>query len=160
MPGRTLFLDTNVFLYSAGADHPLKAPAVRWLDAAAEGDFRAVTSAEVLQEILHVLIRRGRRDEALELVRSALDLCSDVLPVDRRAVHKALELLETHSGLSPRDALHAATVRVHGLAEILSADDDFDDLDGIVWVELAAEAESPPARTVSDAESDGSSGSS
>lgn len=64
MPVRTLFLDTNVFLYAAGADHPLKKPSIRWLEGAAEGRFRAVTSAEVLQEILHVLIRRGRRREA------------------------------------------------------------------------------------------------
>lgn len=136
MPARTLFLDTNVFLYAAGADHPLKKPSLRWLEGAAEGSYRAVTSAEVLQEILHVLIRRGRRDEAIELTRNAIDLCVDILPVDRAVIEQALGLLGAHPALSPRDALHAATARTHGVAEVLSADDDFDAIDGILWVDL------------------------
>ena len=74
MPEPAIFLDSNVFLYAAGREHSLRDACRKVLDRVAEGDLVAVTSSEVLQEILHVLTRRGLRREAIELTRSVLDL--------------------------------------------------------------------------------------
>jgi predicted nucleic acid-binding protein len=46
------FLDTNIFMYAAGQEHPLKAPCVGILRRVASEELEAVTSTEVLQEIL------------------------------------------------------------------------------------------------------------
>jgi predicted nucleic acid-binding protein len=49
----TVFLDTNVFLYAIGAQHPLKAAGQQVLERVGNGTLEAVTSTEVIQEILY-----------------------------------------------------------------------------------------------------------
>ena len=131
MPRSPIFLDSNVFLYAAGREHPLRDPCRRALDRLASGSVLAVTSSEVLQEILHVVSRTGARGDAARLVRHVLDLVPDVLPVRREEVAHACELIEHDSRIDPRDAVHVATMRLRGLTEILTADRHFDAIEGI-----------------------------
>jgi predicted nucleic acid-binding protein len=54
MPERRVhFIDANIPMDAVGRSHPLKSPAVAILETVDRGDLRAVTDAEVLQEILH-----------------------------------------------------------------------------------------------------------
>jgi len=46
-----ILIDANVFMYAAGAESSNKAPSLRLLERAADGDLEAATDAEVLQEI-------------------------------------------------------------------------------------------------------------
>lgn len=124
----TAFLDTNVFLYAAGADHPLRDSCQRILHRTAAGELAATTSSEVVQEILYVLVRRGLRDQALTLARSVLDLFPALLEVGAGEMTTACDLLAAHPGLPPRDAVHAATMSHHGLVRIISADPHFDEI--------------------------------
>lgn len=135
MPGTPVFLDTNVFLYAAGRAHPHQAPCVAVLTAVAEGTLDATTSAEVLQEVLHVLIRRGLRDKALTLTASISALIPDLLPVRKDDLDLARRLLTNDPSLSVRDAVHAGTVLAHGLDRIVSLDTDFDRIQGVRRVE-------------------------
>lgn len=57
-----IFVDSNVPMYLVGAPHPNKVEALRLLEAAVVGRERLVTSAEVLQEILHRYVAIERRD--------------------------------------------------------------------------------------------------
>jgi predicted nucleic acid-binding protein len=61
------FIDTNVFLYAAGGVHPQRARCVQVLQSIADGKLNATINSEVIQEILYVLSRRGRLDDALTL---------------------------------------------------------------------------------------------
>jgi predicted nucleic acid-binding protein len=97
----------------------------------AAGKLDATTSTEVIQELLHVLRRRGRASEALSLSRKALALVPEVLPVTGEVMALACDLLERHPNLPTRDAIHAATMQNHGLARIASADRHFDSIEGI-----------------------------
>ena len=125
------FLDTNVFLYAAGADHPHRESCQRVLERVAEGSLSAVTSAEVVQEILYVLSRRGLRSEGLRLAASVLALFPELLPVRRAEIAEALLLLDRYPTLNPRDAVHGATVRVNRLAGIVTADRHFERIEGV-----------------------------
>lgn len=131
MPRSPIFLDSNVFLYAAGREHPLRDPCRRVLGHLAAGDVLATTSAEVLQEILHVVSRTGARADAARLVRHVIDLVADVLPVRREEVALACDLVEQGALLDPRDAMHVATMRLSGLTEIVTADRHFDLIEGI-----------------------------
>ena len=126
------FLDTNVFLYAAGGEHPLRAPCQRLVHQVADGSLVAVTNTEVIQEILYVLTRRGRRTEAIQLARKVLALVTGVLAVESADLALACELLEDHPALPVRDAIHAATMRNQGLARLISADAHFDEVPGLV----------------------------
>ena len=79
-PVRT-FLDTNVFLYAAGAAHPERDACVRVLRSVADGSLDATVNSEVVQEILYVLSRRGRRRDAIALAGHVAALFPDLLPV-------------------------------------------------------------------------------
>ena len=51
---RVTFIETNVFLFAVGRPHPLREEALRLLDRGMRSSTEFVTSAEVLQEVLHV----------------------------------------------------------------------------------------------------------
>jgi hypothetical protein len=122
------FLDTNIFLYAAGSDHGEKGACVQILRRVAEGTLEATTNTEVIQEILYVLIRRGRRQQAMALARQVLILCPKLLPVTGADMTEAFRLLGKHHGLAVRDAIHAATMIRNGLATVISADSHFDQI--------------------------------
>ncbi len=126
-----ILLDSNIPMYLVGREHPLKAAARRALERAVMRRDRLVTDAEVYQEILHRYTAIGRRDAigpAFDLLDRVVD---EVLPVDDGAVHRARDLLAGHSGLSARDAVHAAVMEHHGVRRIMTFDAGFDGLPGI-----------------------------
>jgi len=126
-----LFLDTNVFLYAAGGDHPLRKPCQDILRRVAEGELIATTSSEVVQEVLYVISRRGLRDQAVQLARSIIGAFPTMLEVGGREIGVTCDLMESTPELSPRDAVHAATMITHDVATIVTADPHFDRLANI-----------------------------
>ena len=98
------FVDTNVFLLAAGSPHPLRQSAT----AALRGKPDLVTSAKVLQEILHVFVRRRRFDlcdQALELTYRSV---GEVWAIEPEDVVGARSLADLHPQLESRDLLHLA----------------------------------------------------
>jgi len=132
-----VFLDTNVFLYAAGLEHPLRSPARRVVRLLEEGALAANTSVEVVQELVFVLWRRGARREGIELAKRLVRLFPAMLSCTREELGAALAILDRNPRLTPRDALHVATMRNHGIETIVSADRHFDELSGIRRIDLA-----------------------
>ena len=131
-----VFLDTNVFLFAAGADHPLREAGQQVLRRVAQGDLAATTSTEVVQEILYVLYRRDLAAAGQKLARNALILFPDLLPITRADMLTACDLLERYPGIPTRDAVHAASVLNNGLSAIITADSHFKDLAEVRYVPL------------------------
>lgn len=131
-----ILVDTNVFMYAAGAPHPLKRRSVAFLDGVvAEGSIEFAIDAEVLQEILHryrALSRWGEGCRVYDLVRT---LVPTVIPVTAEILNRARTLLDDYAELMARDALHAAVVESHALEAICSFDQDFDRIRGIRRIE-------------------------
>ncbi len=121
-----VFLDTNIFLYAAGVSHPLREACVKVLRRVADGSLDATINSEVAQEVLYVLTRRGRRDDALKLAGHLTALFPDLLAVTRDDVVEACQLLRKYSGISVRDAIHVGTMLRNGVKTVVSADSDFD----------------------------------
>jgi len=121
-----VFLDTNIFLYAAGSSHPLREPCANVLRRVADGSLDATINSEVVQEILYVLTRRGRRDDALKLAGHLTSLFPDLLAVTRDDVVESCELLRQYPQLSVRDAVHVGTMVRNGLKTMVSVDPDFD----------------------------------
>jgi uncharacterized protein len=126
-----VFVDSNVPMYLVGRDHPHKIDAQRVLERLIGEHRRLVTSSEIFQEILHRYVfidRREAIEPAFDVLRGVVD---DVLAVEEADVFAAKDLLHARAGLSARDALHAAVMRRHEIAEILSFDQGFDSVTGI-----------------------------
>lgn len=131
------FLDSNVFIYAAGAESPLKAPCGDILRRVAAGDLDATTSVEVVQELHHVFKRRGRLADGVSLGRDVARLFPGLLPITRDDILRSGDILTARPQLSPRDALHAATALNNGIATIISADTDLDHIDGLARLDPA-----------------------
>ncbi|NTU47754.1 MAG: type II toxin-antitoxin system VapC family toxin, partial [Syntrophobacteraceae bacterium] len=65
-----IFVDSNVFIYAVGRPHPLRAEAQEFFISSRAQGKKLVTSAEVLQELLHAYLpvaRTATLDAALTL---------------------------------------------------------------------------------------------
>lgn len=123
------FVDANVFIYATAPPASTASNCLDILTAAASFPGACVTSAEVLQEVLHVL---GRRNEQVRVER-ALDiavLSVQVVALESGDVLAAARLPATN-GLSARDRVHLATMQRLQVSAIISADAAFDSFPGI-----------------------------
>lgn len=129
--------DTNVFVYAFGADHVYRAPCREVVGRAATGELRGEASVDLLQEFLHQRLRQtGDRGRAVRTTRDVAKLC-DLHSMQARHLPHALVLYERTPGLDARDALFAALALAVGIESILSADQAFDRVPGLMRVDPA-----------------------
>jgi uncharacterized protein len=129
------FLDANILMYAAGAHHALREPCRNALSRAVSHRTTLVTNSEVLQEIIYRYYSIRKAEIARVVYQTAVRLCVDVLPVTEEHTARALELLSKYPRISPRDAIHIATMESAGIHSMLSTDRDFDDLEEIQRVD-------------------------
>jgi hypothetical protein len=126
-----ILVDSNVPMYLVGTDHPNKAEARAQLELAVARRERLVTDAEVLQEILHRYVAIDRRRFIVPALDALLGVVDEVYPVELADVTRARDIVLS-SRLTARDALHLAIMQRHGIPRIMTFDDDFADVTGIV----------------------------
>jgi uncharacterized protein len=131
-----VFIDSNIPMYVAGADHENRTPARRFLDRVGKGKVDACTSTEVLQEILYRYASLGRLDVAREVYDLFVEICPIVLDVTLADTDRARDLLCSTPGISARDAVHAAVMLNHDVEQIATFDAGFDRVAGIRRVDL------------------------
>ncbi len=133
-------LDTAVFVYAVGADHPYRDPCRALLDPDALDAYGGEASVQAIQELLHQRTRRtSDRRAAADTALAMAELCPlhDLTTADLR---RGLRLFQQHASLSGRDALHAATALNRGIPTIISPDPDLDHIDGLQRVDPIAAA--------------------
>lgn len=126
-----ILIDSNVFMYATGRSHEHKEPSVAFLRSVARGDFEAAIDAEALQEVLHRYRSLGRWQDGVTVYDLARHIVPMVVPITDVVMDCARQLLEEHSTLEARDAVHAAVVELHQLDAICSYDRDFDSVPGL-----------------------------
>jgi predicted nucleic acid-binding protein len=131
-----VFVDSNIPMYVAGREHPLRGPALRFLERARAGEVDICTSTEVLQEILYRYVALKRHDLAASVYDYFVQLCPVVLPVTLPDTDRARRLITDHSDVSVRDALHAAVMLNHDIEEIATFDEGFDGVPEIRRIDL------------------------
>ncbi|MPZ23417.1 MAG: PIN domain-containing protein [Dehalococcoidia bacterium] len=126
------FVDVNVPMYAAGADHPLKAPCVAVLEAVAEHPDRFFTDSECFQELIH-RYRSQRRWQSGRRVFDAFEVLMSgrVAAVGVGDVSLAAQMTADYPTVDTRDLVHAAVMRRLGSVTILSSDAGYDAIDGL-----------------------------
>ena len=127
-----IFIDSNIPMYLVGAQHPNKAAAQRALERCIAANERMVTSAEVVQEILHRYAAIGRLDAIEPATHALLGIVDEVYPIELADVERAKDVLMGRISLSARDALHVAVMKRRGVERIMSFDTEFDK---VSWIE-------------------------
>ena len=131
-----VFVDSNVPMYVAGREHPLRDPARRFLERARSGEVDICTSTEVLQEVLYRYAALKRLDLAASVYDLFVQLCPTVFPVALADTDRARFLLANTHGISVRDAIHAAVMLNHDVSDIATFDEGFDRIAGIERIGL------------------------
>ena len=129
-----IVLDTTVLVYAKGADHPLRNPCRQLITAVVEEGVEATTTAEVIQEFVHVRARRRDRRDAAALGRDYIELLSPLLGITQDHVQRGLTLFETTPRLGAFDAVLAAAAAEAGAVALVSADTAFRDVPDITHV--------------------------
>ena len=117
-----IFVDTNVFMYAVGKPHPLQSRAQQFFDESTRNHKTLFTSAEVIQELMHVYLRMKRPhtlDSALELVANA---GLQIWPLEEADVTLARQLHDRHPTLTARDLCRLASCRRRGVNDIMTFD--------------------------------------
>jgi predicted nucleic acid-binding protein len=126
-----IFVDSNIPMYLIGNDAVQRTRAQALLEHVILAGERLVTSAEVLQEILHRYVAIKHRDAIQPAFDVLLGVVDEVFAIDLELTQRARQILLERPRLSARDALHLATMERHGIERILTFDAGFDGLPGI-----------------------------
>lgn len=132
-----IVVDTTVLVYAVGADHPLREPCRNLLARVGDGSLAAVTTVDVIQELVHVRARRRGRSDAVALGMAYATLLAPLIRPDAMDLDAGLALLLEHEELGAFDAVLAATSRRAGAA-LASADAAFAVVDGLSRLDPAA----------------------
>ena len=118
-----IFVDTNVFMYAVGKSHPLKSRARDFFSESLLNMEPLCTSAEVLQELMHVYLpvrKYGALEDALALIDQT---GVQIWPLEEADVVLARQLHDRHPALTARDLCHLASCRRRGVREIMTFDE-------------------------------------
>ena len=126
-----IVLDTMILAYAMGAEHRLKEPCRRLIQAIGDGNIRATTTPEAIQEFVHVRSRRRPRREAASLGRSYADLLAPLVTVDGTTLFEGLGVFERSRKVGAFDAILAAATIGAGAEALVSADRSFDEIRGL-----------------------------
>ena len=126
-----VFIDSNIPMYVAGRDHPLREPSRRFLARVQAGEIEGCTSTEVLQEILYRYVGLRRPELAVEVYDLFVGLCSTVFPVTLADTDRARDLVRGGTPASMRDLVHAAVMLNNDVTKVASFDGGFDHVKGI-----------------------------
>lgn len=132
-----VFIDTNIFMYAAGAASPHKKPSIAYLSKIIKAGSAtlAYTNSEVLQEILHRYRAIGKHVQANTLISYIIQLGIIILPVTKEDIFIAQRILDQYKNIPTRDGIHAAVAIRNNIPRLVSYDSDFDKIDEITRVE-------------------------
>ena len=128
---KSYFIDTNILIYAQGAPHKYKGPCQLVLSLIATNEIYAVTSAEVLQEILYRYASLNKKALGIKMVQYSLALLHEILPIEKADLLLAMGLLDKYQALNVRDASHAASALRNNFKYILSTDKHFNQIRGL-----------------------------
>lgn len=123
-----IFVDSNVLMYAVGGEHPHRSEARDFFRHSVDQGLSLVTSAEVLQELLHAYLptdRTGVLDAALTLAAGRIET---VWPVEEADVRLARRLSDEHPRLDARDVLHLASCRRRDVSRLETFDQELADV--------------------------------
>lgn len=131
-----IVLDTTVLVYAVGEAHELRDPARALVQSVERGAAQATTTAEAVQEFVHVRARRRDRRDAASLGRAYAALLSPLLQVSEDDLVQGLRLFERNEELGAFDAVLAAAAIGAGADALVSADRSFASVRGLRFVDL------------------------
>ncbi|MGA2387147.1 MAG: type II toxin-antitoxin system VapC family toxin [Candidatus Bathyarchaeia archaeon] len=133
------FLDANVFVYAyykprkqlSQKEIDMKEAAQRIIANIFEGKDRVLTSVVHLSEVVNILKHGFPTDQVSEIMRGVFMLENVIVADVTRDIYFAANELGDNLRLDANDALAVDIMKLNGISEIYSFDEDFDKVEGI-----------------------------
>lgn len=117
------YFDSNIFIYSV-TQEKVGENARKAMEAVEEGRIEAATSVLTVDEVAWIVQNEVDRDTAVETGRKILEMPNlEILESDVTVANNSLSIM-TEEELDPRDSIHIATARQHGIYTIVTEDED------------------------------------
>ncbi|MFH1306321.1 MAG: type II toxin-antitoxin system VapC family toxin [Candidatus Micrarchaeota archaeon] len=124
-----MFIDANIFITQV-FERDEDSKIARFLKRIYTGEQKACTSPLVMDEVFYFFCNNKNEKTAEKVWKRILSMPNlSILPVDKKTASFFLEF--SSQGLESRDALHAATMKAHGISTICSYDKAFDKIKSI-----------------------------
>ncbi|PSG98884.1 MAG: hypothetical protein BRC29_02025 [Nanohaloarchaea archaeon SW_7_43_1] len=120
------YLDSNIFIYSVTEEDPGRRARdlIRKIE---EGKINGATSVLTLDEIIWIVQKEINRETAIKTGRKLLMMENlEILSTDAETGTKSLQIMEENK-TDPRDSMHIATARNHGIYTMITEDSDMAD---------------------------------
>lgn len=127
--GPAFYIDTNVFIYAFINSEILGKLCRAIINNLHVGKIIGFTSCLTFDEFLWA-VKKIKPDSFIDMGKDLLDLNIKFIDVDKIILHHALDMILKYK-LKPRDAIHAATMELNNIYNLISEDSDFDRIDWI-----------------------------
>jgi len=121
----SVYLDTNFFIYLADKSSPFYSQCFEFLKYSEKSDIAVVTSAETVQEIIHLAKNTKQLSKGIKIAQNCLKIVNELLPIDQSTITTYLEKTSTYRTSSSRDLIHLAVCLENKLAKMVTFDNDF-----------------------------------
>lgn len=132
----TIFIDTNIPIYAAGMEHHNKGKSVNLLEQVSMGKVIGLTSTEVLQEILYRYKFINLLAKGIKVFDEFTQVVDEVLSINGQIIKDARDILFKNDRVSPRDAVHVATVNYYKIDCIATFDKHFKQFKSIKYYQF------------------------
>jgi len=130
MKEKTLYIDSNIFLYAKIMDKKYGPACAKILRKIHERKIKATISTLIILEVANTLRKIGLKNKVYDEIRAILSLPLTIQPLTLPIIHETLKIYKENK-ISPYDCAHAATMKNLKIKHIISADTDFDK---IKWI--------------------------
>ncbi len=121
----SLYLDTNFFIYLSDSSSPFYKSCLETVKYAKNHQVRLLTSAETIQEIIYLAKNTKRLAKGLKTAKKTMQLCSELLSINKEVIGHYLKLAAVYKKASSRDLIRLAACLANNIDKIVSFDQDF-----------------------------------
>lgn len=118
----TIYLDANIFFYVSDTASTHHAACNSFIQHCKRQSLQLATSAETIQEIIHVSKKLTIVSKGLLLAKETITLVDELYPIEQQTITTFLSLVAKYPRLDARDVLHLASAMNHNVSGIASYD--------------------------------------
>jgi predicted nucleic acid-binding protein len=131
--GIDMYVDSNIFIFASIDNGELGDRCTHILEMISQRKIVCACSYLVVDEVAYILKKNVGKEDALVIIKAILSLPLRWIDVNRSVIIGMVEQMENME-LDPRDSIHLASMKAHGIGSILTYDRDFEGIDGITRI--------------------------
>ncbi len=122
---KTLYLDTNIFLYLANKTSLYYKNCLAFIEYCQTNNINLATSVETFQEIIHYSKNVKQLQEGIKTVKIATGLVDTILSIDKSTIEIFLEKAAKYRNVKSRDLIHLSSCIENNIKNIVTYDREF-----------------------------------